>query len=125
MRFLLWWALNLLALWIAAELIEGITYDDFWKLILAALVFGLVNLILRPILVLLTLPAVILTFGLLLFIINAFMLWLTGKLVPGFDVADFFWAAILGALIIWLVNMALDFLLPETEEMGRAVSARF
>ena len=124
MRFLLWWALNLLALWIAASLVDGITYDDFWKLILAALVFGIVNLILRPILVLLTLPAVILTLGLLLIIINAFLLWLTGKLVPGFDVADFFWAAILGALIIWIVNMALDIVLPETENMGRAVSAK-
>ena len=125
MWFLLRLAANVLALWVAAAALDGVSYDDFWKLVLAALVFGLVNLILRPILVLLTLPAVILTFGLLLFIINAFMLWLTGKLVPGFDVADFFWAAILGALIIWLVNMALDILLPETEDMGRAISSRF
>jgi putative membrane protein len=124
MRFLLWWALNLLALWIAAELVEGIHYDDFWKLILAALVFGIINLFLRPILVLLTLPAVILTLGLLLIVINAFLLWLTGKIVPGFDVADFFWAAILGALIIAIVNFVLDMLLPETDDMSRAVSAR-
>ena len=124
MRFLLWWALNLLALWVAAELVEGITYDDFWKLILAALIFGIINLFLRPILVLLTLPAVILTLGLLLIIINAFLLWLTGKIVPGFDVADFFWAAILGALIIAIVNFVLDLLLPDTDDMSRAVSAR-
>jgi putative membrane protein len=124
MRFLLWWALNLFALWIAAELVEGITYDDFWKLIIAALIFGIINLFLRPILVLLTLPAVILTLGLLLIVINAFLLWLTGKLVPGFDVADFFWAAILGALIIAIVNFVLDLLLPDTDDMSRAVSAR-
>jgi putative membrane protein len=124
MRFLLWWALNLLALWVAASLVEGITYDDFWKLILAALIFGIINLLLRPILVLLTLPVVILTLGLLLIVINAFLLWLTGKLVPGFDVADFFWAAILGALIIAVVNFVLDMLLPETEDMSRAISTR-
>ena len=124
MRFLLWWALNLLALWIAAELVEGITYNDFWKLILAALIFGIINLLLRPIIVLLTLPVVILTLGLLLIVINAFLLWLTGKLVPGFDVADFFWAAILGALIIAIVNFVLDMLLPDTDDMSRAVSAR-
>ncbi len=124
MRFLIWWALNLLALWIAAELVEGITYDDFWKLVLAALIFGIINLILRPILVLLTLPAVILTLGLLLIVINAFLLWLTGVIVPGFEVADFFWAAILGALIIALVNFALDMLLPETDDMQRALGAR-
>ena len=124
MRFLLWWALNLLALWIAAELIEGITYDDFWKLILAAFIFGVINLFLRPILVLLTLPAVILTLGLLLIVINAFLLWLTGAIVPGFDVDDFFWAAILGAIVIALVNFALDMLLPDTDDMSRAVSAR-
>ena len=124
MRFLLWWALNLLALWIAAELVEGITYDDFWKLILAALIFGIINLLLRPIIVLLTLPVVILTLGLLLILINAFLLWLTGKLVPGFDVADFFWAAILGALIIAIVNFVLDMLLPDTDDMSRAVSTR-
>jgi putative membrane protein len=124
MRFLLWWALNLLALWIAAELVEGITYDDFWKLILAALIFGIINLLLRPIIVLLTLPVVILTLGLLLIVINAFLLWLTGKLVPGFDVADFFWAAVLGALVIAIVNFVLDMLLPETDDMSRAVSTR-
>jgi len=124
MRFLLWWALNLLALWIAAELVEGITYDDFWKLILAAFIFGVINLFLRPILVLLTLPAVILTLGLLLIIINAFLLWLTGVIVPGFTVDDFFWAAILGALIIAVVNFVLDMLLPDTDDMSRTGSAR-
>jgi len=107
-RLAVWWASNLVALWVAAKLVEGITYDDFWGLALAALVFAVVNLVLRPLIVLLTLPAVILTFGLLLLVINAFMVWLTGQIVSGFEVADFFWAAVLGALVVWVVNFVLD-----------------
>ncbi len=107
MRVLLWWATNFVALWLAAKLVAGIRYDDLWKLALAALVFGLVNLLVRPLVVLLTLPAVILTLGIALLAINALMLLLTDAIVPGFEVRDFFWAAILGALIVWAVNMAL------------------
>ena len=108
LRLVVWWASNLAALWVAAELVEGITYDDFWGLALAALVFAVVNLVLRPLVILLTLPAVILTFGILLLFINAFMVWLTGQIVPGFEVADFFWGAVLGALVVWVVNFVLD-----------------
>lgn len=107
-RLLVWWGTNVLALWVAAELVEGIAYDGFWRLVLAALVFGVVNLLVRPLVVLLALPAVILTLGLALLFINALMLWLTGRIVPDFEVADFFWAAILGALIVWAVNLVLD-----------------
>ena len=109
MRILLWWATNLAALWVAARVVAGIDYgDDFWILVLAAFVFGLVNLLIRPLVVLLALPAVILTLGLALLLVNALMLVLTDLIVPEFEVADFFWAAILGALIVWAVNMVLD-----------------
>ena len=118
MRFLVWWASNLVALLVAAWLVEGIDYDSIWWLIFASLLFGLVNLFLRPLIILLTLPFVILTLGILLLFINAFMLWLTGAIVPDFEVADFFWAAILGALVIWLVNMALYLLLGEARKAG-------
>lgn len=107
-RVAVWWGTNLAALWVAAELVEGISYDGLWVLVLAALVFGIVNLVLRPIIVLLALPAVILTLGIALLLINALMLWLTGRIVGDFEVADFFWAAILGAIIVWIVNFALD-----------------
>lgn len=118
MQILVWWASNLVALLVAAWLVEGITYDSIWWLIFAALLFGLVNLFLRPLIILLTLPFVILTLGILLLCINALMLWLTGALVPDFDVADFFWAAILGALVIWLVNMGLYLLRGEARKAG-------
>ncbi len=107
MRILLWWATNLAALWVAARLVDGITYGSVGWLLVAALVFGLVNLVLRPVLVLLALPAVVLTLGVALLLINALMLLVTGALVPEFDVRDFFWAAVLGALIVWVVNMLL------------------
>ncbi len=109
MRILLWWASSLAALWVASTLVAGIDYgDDFWVLLLAALVFGLVNLVVRPLVVLLALPAVILTLGLALLLVNALMLALTGLVVPGFEVRDFFWAAVLGALIVWAVNHVVD-----------------
>jgi putative membrane protein len=111
-RVLVWWATNFVALWVAARLVAGIRYDDLLTLALAALVFGLVNLVVRPLLVLLALPAVILTLGIALLAINALMLALTDVLVPRFEVADFFWAAVFGALIVWAVNMALHAILP-------------
>jgi putative membrane protein len=117
-QFLAWWASNLIALLVAAWLVEGISYDSIWWLVFAALVFGAVNMFVRPLLILLALPFVILTLGILLLFINAFMLWLTGAVVPDFDVADFFWAAILGALVIWLVNVALYLLLSRARKAG-------
>ena len=113
MRLLVWWVSNLLALWVAARFVDGITYGSFWWLVVAALVFGLVNLVVRPLVVLLALPAVILTLGLALLLVNALMLSLTSGLVPDFDVRDFFWGAVLGALVVWAVNMVLHAILPE------------
>jgi putative membrane protein len=123
-RALVWWATNFAALWVAAKLVEGITYGSIWWLLFAALVFGLVNLVVRPLVVLLTLPAVILTLGIALLLINALMLLLTSALVPDFDVADFFWAAMLGALIVWVVNMVLHALLGDFKESRRGLPGR-
>ena len=99
------WASNLLAIWVTSLIFDGVTYDDkFWVLAVAALVFLFANAIIRPIVILLTLPAVILTLGILLLFINAFMLWITDKLVPPFEVSGF-WTYLGAAIIIWLVNM--------------------
>ena len=101
------WASNLAAIWVSSLIFDGVSYDDkFWVLAVAALVFLLVNAVIRPIVILLTLPAVILTLGILLLFINAFMLWITDKVVPPFEVQGF-WTTVGAALIIWLVNMAL------------------
>ena len=113
MRLLVWWATNFAALWSAAKLVDGIAYGSISWLVVAALVFGVVNLVVRPIVVLLALPAVLLTLGVALLFVNALMLLLTGALVPDFEVRDFFWGAVLGALIVWVVNVLLHRLLPE------------
>jgi putative membrane protein len=100
------WASNLLAIWVASLVFDGVTYDaKFWVLAVAALVFVLVNAIVRPIVILLALPAVILTLGIALIFVNAFMLWITDKIVPPFEVSGGFWTYVGAAVIIWLVNM--------------------
>jgi len=99
------WASNLLAIWVTSLIFDGVTYDSkFWVLAVAALVLSVVNAIIRPIVVLLTLPAVIVTLGIILLFINAFMLWITDKLVPPFEVSGF-WTYIGAVIIIWLVNL--------------------
>ena len=85
---------------------------------LASLVFSLVNAVIRPIVVLLTLPAVIITLGIGLLFINALMLWITGKIVPSFEVSGF-WTAVGGALFIWIAHLLLDAILkPELKRPG-------
>jgi len=101
------WLSNCLALVIAAAVIPPIGYgNDLGTLLLAGLILGAVNLFVRPVLILLALPAVILSLGLALLAINALMLWLTSRLVDGFTVGGF-WSTLGGALIVWLVNLAL------------------
>lgn len=103
------WALNIAALWVAAKALDGVSYDEFSTLVLAALVFGLVNFAIRPLLTLLALPLIILTLGIAYFFVNLLMLLLTAGLVDGFRV-DGFWTAVGATIIIWLVNSVLGLL---------------
>jgi putative membrane protein len=80
---------NAAALWVAAQLVPGLVITGLSPLLLAALVLGLINAIVRPVLLVLTLPLTLVTLGLFLFILNAFCLWLTSRLVPGFEVHSF------------------------------------
>jgi putative membrane protein len=106
-RFLITLICNCIALWIASVVIGPIGYGHkFGTLVLAGLVLGLVNFALRPIVILLTLPAVILSLGLSLLLVNALMLWVTSRFVTGFHVGGF-WSVVGGALVMWVVNMAL------------------
>jgi len=102
------WLLLAFAVWVAAELIEGIGYDGWESIAIVALVLGLLNLYVRPLLTLLTLPLTILTLGLFLLVLNAAFLglasWIAGMLSVDFHVDDF-WAALLGALVISVVGM--------------------
>jgi putative membrane protein len=107
-RFLITWACNTVALFVAAWLLTDITYgDDWWTLVLAGGVFSLVNMIVKPIVTLLSLPLIILTLGIALFFVNLLMLLLTAWIVRDFDVEGF-WTAVGGTLVIWAVNLLLD-----------------
>jgi putative membrane protein len=106
-RLLVAWLSNCVALLVAAAVIPAIGYDkDLGTLLLAGLILGVVNFVVRPAIILLTLPAVILSLGLFLLVINALMLWLTSKIVDGFTVGGF-WSTVGGALIVWIVNATL------------------
>lgn len=117
MRFLLRWAINTLALFVAVWLVPGIRLESDWlSLVWLGLIFGLVNAIVRPVLKLLTCPLILLTLGLFTLVINALMLWLTAAVGNLFGielVIEGFWAAFLGALVISLVSVLLSLFVRE------------
>lgn len=112
-KFLIRWAVNGLGLWLAGELIDGISFNGDWRVIaVAALIFSIVNAFVRPILIILSLPAIIVTLGLFTLIVNSLMLYLVELLYPAFSIATF-GAAILAVVIIWVVNFAANTLIKE------------
>ena len=107
MSLILRWLLNTLALLVVAHIEPNFSYRSLWSLAVAALVLGLLNAIVRPLLFVLTLPLTIVTLGLFLFVLNAIMLELTDWLVPGFEIDGFGWA-IFGAVVLTLVTLVTD-----------------
>ncbi len=103
MKMLARWLISALALMLVAYYVPGITVVNFYSALIAALILGLINALIRPILILFTLPINILTLGLFTLVINALMLWLASSIVKGFYVMGF-WPAFWGALIMWLVS---------------------
>lgn len=103
-NLLLRWLLNTLALVIVINVVPGYSVSSLGTLLVAALVLGLLNAIVRPILFWLTLPLTVLTLGLFLLVLNALMLEATDWIVPGFEIAGFRWA-LLGALVLSLVSL--------------------
>ena len=110
MRLLLTWLINALALLAIKYILPSITVDSFVTALIVAVVLGLINTLIRPIFVLLTLPVTILTLGLFLFVINGLLFWAVGSFVPGFHVAGF-WAGVFGAIIYSIISWALSSLL--------------
>jgi putative membrane protein len=107
MRILLVWLLNALALIAVAYLVPSIHVASFTSALIAALVLGLVNAVIRPILVLLTLPVTVLTLGLWILVINALLFWFVGSFVRGF-VVDGFWAGFIGSIFFSIVSWLLS-----------------
>jgi putative membrane protein len=97
------WFIITVAILIAANVVPGIKVADLQTALIAAAILGILNALVRPILVLLTLPITLLTLGLFLFVINALMFQLAGHLVTGFQVASF-WSALLGSLVVTIVS---------------------
>ena len=107
MKIIVRWLLLAAALLLVAHLYPGVVVKSFGSAMLAAFVLGLLNTLLRPILVLLTLPVTLITLGLFLFVINALMFWFAAQVLDGFAVAGFV-AALIGSLIYSLCSMVID-----------------
>mgnify|MGYP003489925423 FL=1 len=126
-NFLIRVGVNGVALWVAALVLPGINLAEgdlgwgrkLWTIFFVAVIFGVVNAIIKPIAQLLSLPFIVLTLGLFIFIVNAFMLqlteWLSGWLGLSFSIDRFFWDAVFGAIIITLVSWVLNVVLPEND----------
>ncbi len=110
MKLILRWLVSAGALMLIAMYVPGIKVASFYSALIAALIFGLINALIRPIAVLLTLPINLLTLGVFTLIINALMFWLASTIVKGFFVAGF-WPAFWGAVIMWVVAWATNMLL--------------
>jgi len=105
-RLLLLWILNALALLTVANFVPGIRLDSFVDALIAAFFLGLINTLIRPLLLLLTLPVTLLTLGLFIFAINGLLFWFVGSVLKGF-VVDGFWFGVLGAVLYSIFSWAL------------------
>jgi len=120
-KFILRWIINAIAIFLAIKFVPGIHLESLVSVIWLALIFGLANAFLRPLLKLLTCPLIILMLGLFTLLINAFLFWLTGQIGQAFGIAltfDGFWPIFLGALVISIVSIILSLILKD-ELKGR------
>ncbi|HEX9153746.1 MAG TPA: phage holin family protein [Candidatus Saccharimonadales bacterium] len=116
-RFLVRWLVCSLGLWIASGILgSGVNYgDSMHVIVIAGLILALVNSILRPMIVILSLPAILFTLGLFMVVINGFMVFLVGKLYPALEITSF-WMAIFAGVIIGLVNYLVTAILENREK---------
>jgi putative membrane protein len=106
-RFIILWAFNVVALFAADWIVDGIHFDDRWAVVLAGAVFAIVNMIVKPIVTVLAIPLIILTLGIALFFVNLLMLYMTSWIVSGFEISGF-WSAVGATIIVWIVNSILS-----------------
>ena len=112
MRLILIWICNALALLAVAYLLPGVRVEGLESALIAALVLGLINTLLRPLLILLTLPATVLTLGLFIFVINGLLFWFAGSVLRGFEVSGF-WVGVIGALLYSILSSLFSLLIPK------------
>ena len=115
---------NVLAVWVASELLDGVTYGGEWQsLLLTALVLTVANWLVKPILTILALPVIVLTLGIALFFVSLAMLALTSWLVGPFDI-DGFWDYVGATIIVWAVNALVQAIVPDRRERRRRAARR-
>jgi putative membrane protein len=119
-RILLRLLINGIALWVAVQVVPGIHAENPLTILIVALIFGVVNAVIRPLVKFFTCPMIILTLGLFIFVINALMLWFTawvaGTLHLGFWIEGGFWPAFWGALVVSVVSLAISLLIKEEKK---------
>ncbi|MHB8483385.1 MAG: phage holin family protein, partial [Nitrospiria bacterium] len=113
------WLINTAGILFAGYLVSGVYVESLMTAVVAAGVLGIVNLLIRPIIIILTLPINILTLGLFTFVINGFIFYFIGHIVKGMAIADF-WSAFIGALIISIVNALAHFLIRSSSSENRS-----
>lgn len=111
MNLILVWILNAVALLVVAYILPGISVASFGSALIAALVLGLLNMLVKPVLILLTLPITIVTLGLFLIVLNALLFWLAGSILRGFQVSGFWWA-VGGAILYSIISGLLSRIIP-------------
>ena len=118
-RLALRWAFNVAALFVAAWVLSGVSYgNDWWALLIAAIVFTLVNAFIKPILTILSIPFIVITLGIFYFLLNILMLYITDWIVGPFEIKTFWWGA-LAALIVSIVNGILHMIFGDPGEQRR------
>jgi putative membrane protein len=110
------WAFNVVALFVASWILSGVTYgDQWWTLLIAGIVFTFVNMFVKPVLTVLSIPFILVTLGLFYFLINILMLYLTDWIVSDFEIRTFWWG-VLAAIIVSIVNWILQLAFGEPTE---------
>ncbi|HVV90886.1 MAG TPA: phage holin family protein [Solirubrobacterales bacterium] len=115
-KLLVRWVCNVVALFVAAWILAGVSYgNQWWTLFIAAAVFTLVNAWVKPVLAVLSIPFIVVTLGLFYFLINVLMLYLTDWIVPDFEIRTFWWG-VLAAIIVSIVNGLLNMVMPDDDD---------
>ena len=115
MAFLAHWGVTSLSLWIASLMFQGISFSSKKSLFISALLLGLVNAVVKPVIIILTIPLTLITFGFFLLVINALMMMLVSALVPGFRVSGF-WTAFFASIVVTVVSLFIGTMVFQSEE---------
>ncbi len=115
MAFLAHWGVTSLSLWVASLMFHGISFSSKKSLLISALLLGLVNAVVKPVIIILTIPLTLITFGFFLLVINALMMMLVSALVPGFRVSGF-WTAFFASIVVTIVSLFIGTMVFQSEE---------